>query len=129
METDRPRLTPVLVLHSGLAEISVPHSCAMISLTLRVETPMTYISATASFGAFSERQPFQRLGVERQPSHLKDLQSELSHAGGDLLVLVALAWPRRWSAQALLEDFVRLERVERARAPWSTDSDALTSVA
>ena len=33
---------------------------------------------------------FQRLGVKRQPSNLRDLQSELSHARGDLLVLVAV---------------------------------------
>ena len=33
---------------------------------------------------------FQRLGVKRQPSNLRDLQSELSHARGDLLVFVAI---------------------------------------
>lgn len=40
-----------------LAEIFVPRSYSVISLTLRVETPLTYISATASFRTFSERQP------------------------------------------------------------------------
>ena len=32
-----------------MAEISVPHSCSVIWLTFRVETPFTYISAIASF--------------------------------------------------------------------------------
>ena len=40
-----------------MAEISNPHSCSVISVTFLVETPITYISAMASFRAFSERQP------------------------------------------------------------------------
>jgi hypothetical protein len=34
---------------------AVPHSSSVIALTLRVDTPCTYISASAATSAFSER--------------------------------------------------------------------------
>jgi hypothetical protein len=37
------------------AEKLWPHSSSVIALTLRVDTPCTYISASAATSAFSER--------------------------------------------------------------------------
>ena len=38
-----------------LAENVCPHSSSVIALTVRVDTPCTYISASALTSAFSER--------------------------------------------------------------------------
>ena len=88
-----PALHPasLAILETWVAEISVPHSCSVTRLTLRVETPLTYISAKASSRAFSDRHPrCKRLGIRRQVPHLGYFQLQLPHTGGDRLVLEAI---------------------------------------
>ena len=45
----------LLIRLTVLAENVCPHSSSVIALTLRVDTPWTYISASALTSAFSDR--------------------------------------------------------------------------
>ena len=60
-------------------------------MTLRVETPCTYISASARFMACSERLPRSSgAGVKITRAHLWHFKRDLAHAGQDGLALVAV---------------------------------------
>ena len=50
------------------AEKLWPQSSSVMALTLRVETPCTYISASAETRAFSERWYLSKSSVEKRPS-------------------------------------------------------------
>jgi len=58
----------LLIRLTVLAENVCPHSSSVIALTLRVETPWTYISANALTSAFSDRWYRSNSSVEKRPS-------------------------------------------------------------
>ena len=58
-----------------LAENVCPHSSSVTVLTLRVETPCTYISASALTNAFSDRRNRSNSSVENRPSRSRGTRS------------------------------------------------------
>ena len=58
-----------------LAENVCPQSSSVTALTLRVETPWTYISANALTRAFSDRWNRSKSSVENRPSRSRGTRS------------------------------------------------------
>jgi len=68
---------PLLIVLIAEAEKLCPHSSSVIAFTLRVETPCTYISASAATKAFSLRWKRSNSAVENSPLRSRGTRSSI----------------------------------------------------
>jgi hypothetical protein len=77
-----------------LALKACPHSSSVIALTLRVNTPCTYISVSAANSAFSLRWYRSNSSVRKRPAILRDAQFQLPHSRDEAPLVRAAAVSR-----------------------------------